>query len=59
MSEGYRTLLSDAQTSGGLLLSVAPKDVDVVLARLTALHTACAAVIGHIVRGNPRIRVAA
>jgi selenide,water dikinase len=59
VSEGYRTLLSDAQTSGGLLLSVAPKHIDAVLARLAALRSPCAAVIGHIVRGNPRIRVAA
>jgi selenide,water dikinase len=57
VSDGYRTLLSDAQTSGGLLFSVAPTHVAAVLARLAARHTAAAAVIGHIVRGKPRIRV--
>jgi selenide,water dikinase len=58
-SEVHRALLTDAQTSGGLLLSVPPKHVDAVLARLVARRTACAAVIGYIVRGAPRIRVTA
>ena len=57
--EGYQVLLTDAQTSGGLLFSVAPKHVDAVLRRLASLRTACAAVIGHIERGRPRIRVVA
>src|SRR5262249_42983387 len=59
VSDGYQALLTDAQTSGGLLFSVAPRHLDVVLRRLAALRTACAAVIGHIERGHPRIRVAA
>jgi selenide,water dikinase len=59
VSDGYQELLTDAQTSGGLLFSVAPRHVDVVLRRLAALHTACTAVIGAIVRGKSRIRVAA
>lgn len=57
VSEGYQALLTDAQTSGGLLLSVPAKHVDAVLARLSALRTACAAVVGRIMAGRPRIRI--
>ena len=42
-------LLSDAQTSGGLLLCVAPRKLKPVLAVLEALQTPCANVIGRIV----------
>ena len=59
VSDGYQTLLTDAQTSGGLLFSVAPRHVKAVLQRLSSQRTACAVVIGHIVRGRPRIRVTA
>jgi len=55
-----KTLLTDAQTSGGLLLSVPRRNLDVVLKRLKTHHTLCAAVIGQIVRSSKtRIRVAA
>jgi selenide,water dikinase len=55
-----KTLLTDAQTSGGLLLSVPRRNLDAVLKRLKAHHTLCAAVIGQIVRSSKlRIRVAA
>jgi selenide,water dikinase len=53
-----KTLLTDAQTSGGLLLCVPPKNVETVLKRLTRLDVICATVIGHIVRsGKPKIMV--
>ena len=55
----YQTLLTDAQTSGGLLLSVAEKHVDAVLARLHTLNTPCATIIGRMVKGAPRIRTVA
>ena len=55
-----KTMLTDAQTSGGLLLSVPRRNLDAVLKRLKTHHTLCAAVIGQIVRSSkPRIRVAA
>ncbi len=54
-----KTLLADAQTSGGLLLSVPPKNLNVVLKLLKRLRSPCAAVIGRIVRpAKPGIRVA-
>src|SRR5207302_410252 len=41
-----RVLLTDAQTSGGLLLSVAPSRLNKVLALLKRHRTACAAING-------------
>jgi selenophosphate synthase len=53
-----KVLLTDAQTSGGLLLSVPQKNLDKVLKLLKRLDTPCAAVIGRIVRSaKPRIRI--
>ena len=54
-----RILLTDAQTSGGLLLAVAPSRLNKVLAMLKQNRTACAAIIGKILRvhqqlDNPR-----
>src|SRR5579863_4173008 len=55
-----KAVLTDAQTSGGLLLSVPRRNLDAVMKRLQSHHTLCAAVIGQIVRSSkPRIRVAA
>src|SRR5271170_4223913 len=55
-----KTLLTDAQTSGGLLLCVPPKKQKAVMKRLEQAHTLCAAIIGRIVRSaKPRIRVIA
>ena len=45
-----QTLLTDAQTSGGLLLCVAPKRLDAVLALLKRARTPCATVVGSIAR---------
>jgi selenide,water dikinase len=55
-----KTLLTDAQTSGGLLLSVPRRNLDTILKHLKRDHAPCATVIGQIVRSSkPRIRVAA
>ena len=52
-------VLCDAQTSGGLLIAVAPAHVDALLAALVTRGTPCAAVIGSLHAGPPgRIRVA-
>lgn len=44
--ESARLVLTDAQTSGGLLLAVPPKHLDAVLEVLAGHETPCAAVIG-------------
>ena len=46
--EPQKALLTDAQTSGGLLLCVSQRHLDKVLKVLKACHTPCAAVIGRI-----------
>ena len=48
--ESTRTLLTDAQTSGGLLLCVPPKNLDAVRAILKRHRTPTAAVIGRMTR---------
>jgi selenide,water dikinase len=48
ISEAERILCVDAQTSGGLLLAVAPARLDALLAGLRAEGTPAAAVIGEI-----------
>ncbi len=53
--ERFRSLLTDAQTSGGLLLCVAQKNFSAVLALLKKHLTPCAAVIGKIVRSGPSV----
>ena len=51
-------LLADAQTSGGLLLSVRPRNLEAVLRTLKKLRAPCAAIVGKIVRSSkPRIWV--
>jgi len=57
-SDAQKALLTDAQTSGGLLLSVPPKNIEKVLQRLKRHRTQSAAIIGQIVRSTkPTIRV--
>jgi selenide,water dikinase len=57
-TSAQRALLTDAQTSGGLLLSVPRRNLDAVLKHLKRGHALCAAVIGQIVRSSkPKIRV--
>ena len=49
-----RILLTDAQTSGGLLLAVSPSRLNKVLALLKRNRTACSAIIGKIIpAGEP------
>jgi selenide,water dikinase len=50
--EARRILLSDAQTSGGLLLCIAPKRLDSALRLLREAKTASAVEIGHITRAK-------
>ena len=53
-----KLLLADAQTSGGLLLCVAPAKRDHVLRMLKRARTPCGLVIGRVVRSaKPRILV--
>jgi selenide, water dikinase len=53
-----KTLLTDAQTSGGLLLSVPKNNLKDVLKLLARMRTPCAALVGQIVRSKKaRIRV--
>jgi selenide, water dikinase len=60
VTDSQRTLLTDAQTSGGLLLCVPLKNQKTVLKRLEKAQTLCAAVIGRIVPSSkPHIRVRA
>jgi selenide,water dikinase len=54
--EPLRLLLADAQTSGGLLLCVPPRHLQEVERVLKKQRTACATIIGQIIRSNrPRI----
>ena len=53
-----RDLLTDPQTSGGLLAAVAPEAVDAVLAAARAGGFAEAAVVGRMVSGPAGVRVA-
>ena len=52
ISPAHKTLLSDAQTSGGLLLCVPPKNLTQVQRVLAREKTICAAVIGEIVKSK-------
>ncbi len=52
-----RALLTDPQTSGGLLVACAPDAVDAVLAVFRAEGHERAAVIGEVVRSTPRVVV--
>jgi selenide, water dikinase len=52
-----RSLLTDPQTSGGLLVSCAPEAVDEVLAIFRADGFDQAAVIGEMVDGASRVEV--
>jgi selenide,water dikinase len=53
-----KILLTDAQTSGGLLLCVAPRRLRAVMQLLREARTPCATVVGRIIRGTqPNIRI--
>ncbi len=58
VTEDAQVLLCDAQTSGGLLIAVAPERVDRLLAMLRAGRVPAAAAIGEISeRGHGEITV--
>jgi selenide,water dikinase len=59
IGDAERALLTDPQTSGGLLVTCAPDAVDDVLAAFRREGFAAAAVIGEIHAGAPRIGVRA
>src|SRR5262249_37880680 len=52
-----RQLLTDPQTSGGLLVSCAPDRADSILHAIVAQGYAAARRIGHLETGAPAIRV--
>ena len=56
-AELVRTLVTDPQTSGGLLVACAPRDADAVLAAFAREGFDRAAVVGEIVAGAPRVVV--
>ena len=58
ISPWQQALLTDPQTSGGLLVSCAADAADTVLARFGAAGFDDAAVIGRLTSGEPHIRVA-
>ncbi len=51
-SAAHRLLIADAQTSGGLLLCVAPRRLDEVLKLLQRHRAICASVVGKIVKSS-------
>lgn len=55
VSRAERLLCADAQTSGGLLLAVAPERGEQLIAALRAERTPAAAVIGRLVAGGVRV----
>jgi selenide,water dikinase len=58
VSEAQRHVLTDPQTSGGLLVACAADAVDAVLGAFRAEGFAEAREIGEFVRGEPRVSVA-
>jgi len=58
ITAAQRALLTDPQTSGGLLVSCDPASVDEVLALFAREGFGEAAVIGGMAAGEPRVRVA-
>jgi selenide,water dikinase len=52
-----RDILCDPQTSGGLLIAVAPAQAPAVLALVRRRGFDKAAVVGRLVKGEPEVRV--
>ena len=59
MSEWRRHLLTDPQTSGGLLIAVAPECGESILGTIQNAGYTAARIIGHAQEGHPGIRVEA
>ncbi len=59
VQETERILLSDAQTSGGLLIAVAPEAAAQLLAALERERTPAAALVGEVVSGAGQVEVLA
>jgi selenide,water dikinase len=57
MSEWQRNLLTDPQTSGGLLVACARDRADAIRADIVAAGYPLAAVIGSVTTGPPRVRI--
>lgn len=57
LSDTMRALLTDPQTSGGLLVACAPDAVGDVLATFSTTGFADAAAIGRVIDGPPRIEI--
>jgi selenide,water dikinase len=57
VTDTMRALLTDPQTSGGLLVTCAPESADAVLAIFSSMGFADAAVVGRMTEGAPRINV--
>jgi selenide,water dikinase len=53
VDEASQLVLCDAQTSGGLLVAVAPDRLEALLAALGRAQAPCAAVIGRVEAGTP------
>lgn len=58
ITDAQRALLTDPQTSGGLLVSCTPDTVDEVLRTFQQHGFADACVIGRMEAGEPEVRVA-
>jgi selenide,water dikinase len=57
LEDWRRDLLTDPQTSGGLLIAVAPDQADEILTLARSEGFARSAVVGRVVEGPPRVRV--
>src|SRR5205085_11140596 len=57
LEEWQRHLLTDPQTSGGLLIAAAPEHAQAILARIIAAGYPAARIVGRIEEGDPAIRV--
>ncbi|HMJ44191.1 MAG TPA: selenide, water dikinase SelD [Pseudolabrys sp.] len=59
LPEWQRHLLTDPQTSGGLLVACAPERAGAILKMITAAGYPAARLIGHVEQGAPEVRVEA
>jgi len=59
MPEWRRHLLADPQTSGGLLIAVAPERAESILRTVRDSGCPFAAIIGHVEEGTPAIKIEA